>query len=505
MHEEVARIATDGVGADELRRVQARTEAQLLRQADSVLGRTLGFAAAEIIHGRAELAGELAARLAAVTPDQVQAAARDLDPDTAAVLELRADRRSAMTAALDLSLVPPLGEPRPQPVPVGAGDDAAQRPARRRRAPAGRPADRAAPAGALRRGGRARPPARTPRAASVLSGAVLLGTAAHDQTGIAELLQSHGAELSVSADPDRLLFATTLLTSGLEPVLEPARRAAHRRHLPRRRRSRASGTGVAERIAIARSQPGVIARTALAARRYGEHPYAIQLPDAELVAAVDGDRAPRRCTASGSLPAGSTLVLVGDLDPQAATDAVGDGAGRLVGERARGRGAAGRTSCTPAGIELVDRPGRRPVQRPARRPGAGPHRPDLAAVRLANMIFGGYFSSRLVENIRERRGYTYSPRSSVDHQAGRLLVPRRGRRRHRGDRPGAAGDLVRAGPHGARAGHRGRAGRRPPLRPRQHGAGHRDPRGPGQHAVGAGRRRPAGRLARRAPAGRWPP
>ena len=40
--EEVDRIATDGVGADELRRVQARTEAQLLREADSVLGRTPG-------------------------------------------------------------------------------------------------------------------------------------------------------------------------------------------------------------------------------------------------------------------------------------------------------------------------------------------------------------------------------------------------------------------------------------------------------------------------------
>ena len=32
------------------------------------------------------------------------------------------------------------------------------------------------------------------------------------------------------------------------------------------------------------------------------------------------------------------------------------------------------------------------------------------------MIFGGYFSSRLVENIRERKGYTYSPRSWIDHQ-----------------------------------------------------------------------------------------
>jgi zinc protease len=90
VHDEVARIATEGVGADELRRVQARTEAQLLRQADSVLGRTLAFAAAELVHGRAELAGEMAARLAAVTPDQVQAAAGALDPNTAAVLELRA-------------------------------------------------------------------------------------------------------------------------------------------------------------------------------------------------------------------------------------------------------------------------------------------------------------------------------------------------------------------------------------------------------------------------------
>jgi zinc protease len=90
VYEEVERVATDGVGAAELARVQARTEAQLLHQADSVLGRTLGFAAAELIHGRAELAGELAARLAAVTPEQVQVAARGLAPGAAAVLELRA-------------------------------------------------------------------------------------------------------------------------------------------------------------------------------------------------------------------------------------------------------------------------------------------------------------------------------------------------------------------------------------------------------------------------------
>jgi predicted Zn-dependent peptidase len=66
---------------------------------------------------------------------------------------------------------------------------------------------------------------------------------------------------------------------------------------------------------------------------------------------------------------------------------------------------------------VVDRPGA--VQSNLRLGGPAPSRtdPDLPAVRLANMVYGGYFSSRLVENIRERRGYTYSPRSSVDHLA----------------------------------------------------------------------------------------
>jgi zinc protease len=71
----------------------------------------------------------------------------------------------------------------------------------------------------------------------------------------------------------------------------------------------------------------------------------------------------------------------------------------------------------PGPLQVVDRPGA--VQSNLRLGGPAPSRtdPDLAAVRLANMVYGGYFSSRLVENIRERRGYSYSPRSSVDHLA----------------------------------------------------------------------------------------
>src|SRR4051812_17436071 len=317
-----------------------------------------------------------------------------------------------MTASvLDLSLVPPLGEPRPMTVPavhettlpsglrlVVVPRSGVPLVELRLRVPFAAAAPRQAATHAAR--------------TSVLTGAVLLGTATHDQLQIAQLLQAHGGELSVSADADRMLFSTTMLPDGLAPVLgvlaELLTSATYPAAPVDAERSR-----VVERIRIARSQPGIIARNALAARRYGTHPYAQQLPSAELVAAVT-PAALRKLHRDRVLPAGSTLVLVGDVDPSAAADAVGSA---LAGWVAEGKAvAAGPVpDAVPVPLELVHRPGA--VQSNLRLGGPAPGRtdPELPAARLASMVFGGYFSSRLVENIRERRGYTYSPRSGVDH------------------------------------------------------------------------------------------
>lgn len=319
-----------------------------------------------------------------------------------------------MSAALDMSLIPPLGEPRPQPVPVAAESTL---PNGLRVVVVPRPG---VPLIELRlRVPFAATDAASAEAhtaeASVLSGAVLLGTASHDQTGIAQLLQGHGAEMSVSSDSDRLMFGTTLLPGGLRPVLgvlaELLGSATYPADGVEGERAR-----LAERITIALSQPSVIARSALGARRYAGHPYAISLPDPALVAAVTGDDL-RRLHGDRVLPAGSTLVLVGDLDPAAAADAVAEALTGWTGTGAAVETPPATSLHSPV-LELVDRPGA--VQSNIRLGGPAPTRtdPDLAAVRLAAMVFGGYFSSRLVENIRERRGYSYSPRSSVEHLAG---------------------------------------------------------------------------------------
>jgi zinc protease len=318
-----------------------------------------------------------------------------------------------VTATADLSLVPPLGEPRPQPAPEVAESTLANglrvvvvpRPGvplveLRLRVPFAASPARVAATHAAR--------------VAVLSGAVLLGTDRHDQTAIAQLLQGHGAELSVSADPDRLLFSTTLLAGGLQPVLELLAELLTAANYPKDR-VEAERARVVERVTIARAQPGVIARTALAARRYGSHPYAAQLPRPEVLEQVT-PAALRKLHRERVLPAGSSLVLVGDLDPAAAADAV---AAALSGWS--GEGGAVTTPPVPPPaprpLQVVDRPGA--VQSNLRLGGPAPARtdPQLPALRLAAMVFGGYFSSRLVENIRERRGYTYSPHAGVDHLA----------------------------------------------------------------------------------------
>jgi predicted Zn-dependent peptidase len=60
----------------------------MFRELDSVLNRTLEFAKFELLFGRAELIADLPGRFAAVTEQDVQAAAARLRPDSRAVVEL---------------------------------------------------------------------------------------------------------------------------------------------------------------------------------------------------------------------------------------------------------------------------------------------------------------------------------------------------------------------------------------------------------------------------------
>ena len=86
--EEIAVIAKDGVSDDELGRTVARWSSAMFRDHDRLATRTRAIGACELLHGRGELAAELPALVAAVTSDQVAAAAAALRPEERAVLTI---------------------------------------------------------------------------------------------------------------------------------------------------------------------------------------------------------------------------------------------------------------------------------------------------------------------------------------------------------------------------------------------------------------------------------
>jgi zinc protease len=256
--------------------------------------------------------------------------------------------------------------------------------------------------------------------AAVLSETLLSGTSELSTVDIAIALQEIGGSLHVGTDPDRLLLSGNALATGLPRLLEILDDVLTDAAYPAEEVVGERGRLV-ERLSMARSQPNVIAREALLRRMYGDHPYSREIPDADAVADVTPAQL-RSLHRSRVVPAGSTLVLVGDVSPQRVLDQV---AAALSGWDAAGTAkTAPRLPALETGpIVLVDRP--EAVQSNIRLGGRALPRqhPEYAAMQLANMVFAGYFSSRLVENIREEKGYTYSPHSVIEHSsAGSALV-----------------------------------------------------------------------------------
>jgi zinc protease len=62
---------------------------------------------------------------------------------------------------------------------------------------------------------------------------------------------------------------------------------------------------------------------------------------------------------------------------------------------------------------LIDRPGAPQSTLYLGLPVAAPNSPDYIPLDVMNALLGGSFSSRITSNIREQKGYTYSPRSQI--------------------------------------------------------------------------------------------
>ncbi|QBQ59153.1 M16 family metallopeptidase [Saccharomonospora xinjiangensis] len=258
-----------------------------------------------------------------------------------------------------------------------------------------------------------------PATAEVLAETLLTGTRRRDRVGIDTDLALIGGDLGTVVDPEHLRVSGSALAGKLPELLDVLAdvltEASHVDAEVRREADR-----ISERLAVARTQPRVIAREALQRRRYGDHPYTREMPMATDVAAVEAAGV-RSLHAASVLPGGSTLVVVGDVDPDTA---VAEVERALTGwtSDVRARELPPLPDLSPGDVLLVGRPGA--VQSQIRLSAQALPRTDprYPALQLANLAFGGYFSSRLVENIREDKGYTYGAHSGFEFTGAKATV-----------------------------------------------------------------------------------
>ncbi len=257
---------------------------------------------------------------------------------------------------------------------------------------------------------------------SVLAESILAGTERHDRSELAEAVERLGGRVGAGRGEDHFSVNASVLADNLRPLLEIMAELLLSASYPVDE-VRADRERLANETLMALRQPEVIADEALRRRLYAGHPYAAGLPRPSTLRRV-GRQSLLRLHSSLLDPSAACLVMVGDVEPRRALAMAADLLAPWLETSS--------TSITdlpalPAlrlgPIELIAREGS--VQSNIRLARRAPARsaPDWPAASLANLVFGGLFASRLVENLRERHGYTYFPRSAIRHgRAGSTLV-----------------------------------------------------------------------------------
>ncbi len=252
---------------------------------------------------------------------------------------------------------------------------------------------------------------RAPGLADLTASVVRTGTARRTSRQIEERLRGLGADLGSSAGADTSAISFAALSEFSVPVLELVNELAREASFPegefeRERRQKL------EEIRLQRTEPGFLASERLRKVLFGAHPYALVAPTEQQVSALQLDDL-KSVYRESYTPENALLILAGDFDPQSLLGSIESIFGSWSGKKPAAPPPPEPPKPRGRRVYLVHVPGAVQTQVLAGCHAITRKHPDWLRLALANSLYGGAFNSRLVMNIREDKGYTYSPRSGV--------------------------------------------------------------------------------------------
>ena len=235
------------------------------------------------------------------------------------------------------------------------------------------------------------------------------GTTSLSSQEIAEAAARMGSTLGVTVGADETTVAMDVLSESGAGALKLLADVVEHPLLPESELARLK-TNTLREIAVAKTQPGQIALARFRKLMYGNHPYGDVLPTEETVNKLTIADA-KKFYAANYGAARAHLYVAGKFDAAAVKKAIAENfSGWAKGAAPVEKAAAPKTQRI---LDVTDRPGAPQSTLYVGLPVADPTSPDNVRLIVSNSLLGGSFASRITANIREQKGYTYSPRSQI--------------------------------------------------------------------------------------------
>jgi len=164
------------------------------------------------------------------------------------------------------------------------------------------------------------------------------------------------------------------------------------------------------KLSIERTQPGVLAHERFVRALYPDHPYGRFLSSEAMIGSFT-EADVKKFYENNFGAARTHIYVAGKFDPAAMKKAIT----AAFSDWKRGPDPLINIPkpVSKRELDLVDRAGSAQSTLYIGLPAIDPSNPDYIPLQVMDSLLGGSFGSRITSNIREQKGYTYSPRSQV--------------------------------------------------------------------------------------------
>lgn len=235
------------------------------------------------------------------------------------------------------------------------------------------------------------------------------GTATRSGAQIAEEAARMGGQVNVAVGPDTSRVSGDVLSEFGPQMIALIADVMQRPALPEGELARLKADYVRQ-LTVAKSQPGALANEAFRKALYPNHPYGRIFPTEQMMNAYAVADV-RKFYQDHFSAARTHLYVAGKFDRAEMRRAI-----TAAFESWAPGGDAATNVPKPVGarsLRLIDRPGAAQSTLYVGLPVVNPNDADYINFQVMNALLGGSFASRITSNIREQKGYTYSPSSQI--------------------------------------------------------------------------------------------